>query len=663
MKESINKILKRTNKFIKNNKLFASFVIICVLISLLLRFLTIGFYVDLKAILSDTLISLFIGSFAFFMKPNKRYNYYLIWITFFSILSIANLIYYEFYHSFISVSLLATTSMVGKVNDSLFAKMKIHQFIFLIFPIIFILIKKILIKKNYFNNLELSNTKEVFKKMSMIILIILIILTFSFTQNDKVKFSNFRNKEYVVKNYGLYVYTFYDLIKNESSYDKAAMEFRNYYSCKKDTSDNEYTNIFKGKNVLFIHAESIQNFLVDLKINNQEVIPNINKLAHEGMYFSKFYPQISVGTSSDSEFTLTTGLMPSTNGTVFVNYDENTYKAMPNYFNDLGYYTFSMHANDRTYWNREDMYKRLGYQKFYAKESFIIPEDEDSDNYIGLGLSDKSFFKQIIPILKDIKTNNSPYFGTIITLSNHSPYKENEKFGDFDLTMSYKYEDENGDTLIGRREYLEDTEMGYYIKSAHYADEAIGELFEELKNENLLDNTIIVFYGDHEARLPKKDFELLYNYDPVNDTLLEESDENYYSLDNYNYDLLKNTPLIIWSNDEKYNKEITTVMGMYDVLPTIANMFGFDEKFSLGRDIFSSEEGLVVFPNGNVLTDKVYYSDLYDEYITFTDEPISSDYINNLKEYANNILEVSNEIVEHDLIKTESDKLGECLNE
>ncbi len=654
---------KSINNFIKNNKLFISFVIICVLISFLLRSLTIGFYIDLKAIFSDILVSLFIGLFAYFIKPNKRYTYFLIWITFFSILSIVDYVYYEFYHSFISVSLIATTSMVGKVNDSLFAKLHIHQFIFLLFPIVFIFIKKILTKKSYFDNIELSDTKEVFKKMALIILTIFMVLIFSLTQNDKVKFSNFRNKEYVVKNYGLYVYTFYDLFKNETSYEKAAMKFKDYYSCKKDTSDNEYTNIFKGKNVLFIHAESIQNFLIDLKINNKEVTPNINKLAHEGMYFSKFYPQISVGTSSDTEFTLTTGLMPSTNGTVFVNYDENTYMAMPNYFNNLGYYTFSMHANDRTYWNREDMYKRLGYKTFYAKDSFIVPEDETSENYIGLGLSDKSFFKQIIPILKNIKANNSPYFGTIITLSNHSPYKENEKFGDFDLTMSYKYKDEEGNTLIGRSKYLEDTEMGYYIKSAHYADEAIGELFENLKKEKLLDNTIIVFYGDHEARLPKKEFELLYNYDPVNNTLKDEEDESYYSMDNYNYDLLKNTPLIIWSNDEKYNKEITKVMGMYDVLPTIANMFGFDEKFSLGRDIFSDEEGIVVFPNGNVLTDKVYYSDLYDEYITFTDEPISSDYINNLREYANNILEVSNDIVEHDLIKTESDKLGECLNE
>ena len=104
-------------------------------------------------------------------------------------------------------------------------------------------------------------------------------------------------------------------------------------------------------------------------------------------------------------------------------------------------------------------------------------------------------------------------------------------------------------------------------------------------------------------------------------------------------------------------------MGMYDVLPTIANMFGFKEKYALGHDIFSDNEKIVVFPNGNVLTNKVYYSSLNDEYITLTEEPIDVDYINRLKAYANNILEVSNGIVTHNLIKNEEDKIGECNNE
>ena len=220
--------------------------------------------------------------------------------------------------------------------------------------------------------------------------------------------------------------------------------------------------------------------------------------------------------------------------------------------------------------------------------------------------------------------------------------------------------DKYGRKTLETAPYLENRSMGNYIKSAHYADQALGEFIEELQKENLLENTIIVFYGDHEARLSKKEFNLLYNYDPETNGILDEDDPNYVSMENYNYDLLKNTPLIIWSNEESYNKEITSVMGMYDVLPTIANMFGFEEKYALGHDIFSNNEHIVVFPNGNILTDKVYYSDSNEEYIMTSNEPIDTEYIDRIKDYADKVLTVSNGIIKYDLIKYESDKIGEC---
>jgi hypothetical protein len=105
---------------------------------------------------------------------------------------------------------------------------------------------------------------------------------------------------------------------------------------------------------------------------------------------------------------------------------------------------------------------------------------------------------------------------------------------------------------------------------------------------------------------------------------------------------------------------INEVMGMYDVLPTIANMFGFKEDYSLGHDIFSDEENIVVFPNGNVLTDKVYYSELNEEYITFTDQVIDKDYIDRIREYGGNLIEISNGIIKYDLIKSEGKNVGEC---
>ena len=229
--------------------------------------------------------------------------------------------------------------------------------------------------------------------------------------------------------------------------------------------------------------------------------------------------------------------------------------------------------------------------------------------------------------------------------------------------MKYTVTDENGKKKEAVATYLEGSSMGNYIRSAHYADAALGEFIQLLKDNDLTKDTIIILYGDHEARLNKKQFNLLYNYDPNTNDIKSEDDPTYVSMENYNYDLLKNTPLIMWNVDKKYRRKVSSAMGMYDVLPTIANMFGFKDKYGLGHDIFSDNEKIVVFPNGNVLTNKVYYSSLNDEYVALTDEPISVDYIDSLKTYASNILEVSNGIVTHDLIKNEEDKIGECKNE
>lgn len=673
MKGKVNtkKIYKNILEFINNNRLFLLFIVLSVLIGLFLRVNTVSRLV-FKALVCDFFIALIVGSFAYLLKPKSRITYYLIWLFFFSGIAIGNVIYYDFYQSFLSVNLLSTASMVGQVNDSLFAKLQLRQFFYLLFPLAFIIINKILVKKKYYENVNTDKSKKIFKNLYKVIGVLFIILTCTVSASDGSRFIKLWNRESVVKKYGIYVYTINDMIQSVRpsfnslfGYDEAAHTFREYYACKweEKKEKNEYTDIFKGKNVLFIHAESIQNFLIDLKINGEYVTPNINKFAKEGIYFSKFYPQISVGTSSDTEFTLLTGLMPSSSGTVFVNFFDRKYYGMPYYFQNMGYYTFSAHANNREYWNREIMHKNLGYKDFYAKDNFIIPEDESDENYIGLGLSDKEFFNQFIPMYKAIKQNNSPFFGTIITLSNHSPFNDIDKYGEFDVSMDYEYIDKDGKKQKGNAPYLEDTPMGNYLKSSHYADSAFGELIENLKKDGLLDNTIIIFYGDHEARQSKKEFDRLYNYNPVNNGIIDKDDENYVNVYNYTYDLLKNTPLIIWSNDEKFNKEVTSTMGMYDMLPTIANMFGFEEKYSLGHDIFSNKENIVVFPNGNILTDKVYYSDSNDEYIAFTEDPIDSDYINRIKEYADKVLDVSNGIVTHDLIRKEEGRIGECSHE
>ena len=112
------------------------------------------------------------------------------------------------------------------------------------------------------------------------------------------------------------------------------------------------------------------------------------------MYFNNFYTQVSVGTSSDTEFTFNTSLMPANIGTAFSDYADKEYVTIPKLLKEKGYYSFAMHANNGEYWNRRVMHKNLGYDELIAKDQYEI------DEVIGLGLSDASFFRQSVQKLK-----------------------------------------------------------------------------------------------------------------------------------------------------------------------------------------------------------------------------------------------------------------------
>ncbi len=106
--------------------------------------------------------------------------------------------------------------------------------------------------------------------------------------------------------------------------------------------------------------------------------------------------------------------------------------------------------------------------------------------------------------------------------------------------------------------------------------------------------------------------------------------------------------------DTDLNKEYKNVMGMYDVVPTLGNMFGFYNKYSLGHDIFDiKSNNIVVFPSGNWLTNKVYYNSQKGEAYPLTTEAISQEEIISNTEYTNKLLDVSNDIIVFDLLKEE----------
>lgn len=674
LKNNISKQLKRIKKehlikeYMKNNVLFLTFVITAVLNSTILRFFcmnTLENYLSWKAILADTVVAMAIGSFGYLLKPKNRFPYYLSFNIFLTAICMINSVYYTFYTSFASISMLSLTQYIGDVGDAVVENvLQLKDIVYVLGPIILIFVHNKLKKKNYYKKIELKSDRKK-KTIRTLSVTGVLLLFFLVTMNslDVSRFFKQWNKEYIVMRFGIYVYQGNDLITSLQpkinsmfGYDKANKNFNDYFKDKGGHETNEYTNMFEGKNVLVIHAESIMTNAMTQSFNNQEVTPNLNRLAKEGMFFSNFYSQVSVGTSSDSELTYNTSLMPTKSGTAFVSYSDRKYISTPKLLKEKGYYTFSMHANNADFWNRRAMHNTLGYDRFYSKTDYEVTKE----NSIGLGLSDKEFFNQSLVKLEKINEKKDNWYGLMIMLTNHTPFSETDKYGEFPVDIKETITKEDGTTEEVVYPYMEGTKLGNYFKSVHYADEALGELVNNLDEKGLLDNTVLIIYGDHDARLSRKDYNLLHNYSKETNSLLDEEHPDYKEYDSYQYELGRKVPFIIWEKNlkgTKYNQEIKNVMGMYDVMPTIGNMFGFYNKYALGNDIFNKKENnIVIFPNGNWVTNKMYYNSQKEEYLPLSEEPITEDEISNNNEYATKLLEVSNDIIVFDLLNEDKNK-------
>ena len=646
-KEKIKKLLK----IIKKDYPVETFFIISNLINgLIIRIVTVKNGLFISPLLVDLGFLILVSLLSLLIKKEKRIRYFITLSIIFNIVCIVNSIYYHYYSSFASISLIANITFASDVSDAIVENvLKVVDLIYIWQTITLVIIYKKTNKKEYIKHKE--NKKKLVKTGLITSLSLFAVAALFMPLNAWSRLYNLWNRESVVMNHGIYVYQLDDFIQSLTpkitsvlGHDKALKKVTDYYKENKYTpSNNEYTNIFKGKNIIVIHAESMQKFAMDLTFNNKEVTPNLNKLANEGIFFSNFYSQVGVGTSSDAEFTFNTSLMPSTKGTVFVNYFDRDYISIPKLLKEQGYYTYSMHANTGEFWNRNTMHKSLGYDKFYNKDSYTI------DETIGLGLSDKSFFRQSVDIMKQIKEEeNKPFYSLLIMLSNHTPFSDLALMEDYKTTI-----DVTIDNQTVTRDYLNNTTMGNYLRSVHYADSAIGEFIDNLDKEGLLENTVLVIYGDHDARLDFEDFNLLYNYDPITDTIKTENDEGYIPYTKYNYELDRKVPFIIWTKDQNYNLNVNTPMGMIDVLPTLGNMIGIHSDYQLGKNIMNlkGDDNTVTFIDGSFLTSKVYYNSPKGEIYSINNEPITEEYIKERAKKSSDLIEVSNDIITYDFIK------------
>ena len=588
---------------LKSNYIIYIFIISSLINSILLLFMTTGLG-NIRFIFSDLVILLLICSFSFLVK--KRNLYFLIFSIILSLICCINSLYYNNYNDFASAYLIETLFQAFKLpSEAITGVFQVFDFIFLWQIVLMIILYRL---EKY------ERDSANFKRGLLVTFSLFVIILLTCNSNDIYRLTHDWNKSYVVRNFGIYSYQINDLftitkklICPNCGKEEAQVIVDEYFR-NKGVAENEYTNIFKDKNVLFIHAESVQTMFLNSQINNQVITPNLNRLASEGLYFSNYYSQESVGTSSDAEFTITNSILPVVVGTVFINYDHNNYQSMVESFEQIGYYTFSMHGNSCEYWNRNQMYQAIGYDRFYCYNDYEL------NDQIGIGLSDKSFFSQSADIISDIYNNHDKFYGTLIMLTNHTPFYNDGKV-EFD---------------VGN---MEGTKIGNYLKLLHYADEAIGEFITKLDNLGVLEDTVIVIYGDHDAKFTIKQYEEYLGKD----------------IDFYEYEQLTKVPLIIWTKDKQVQGEITKIMGSYDVMPTLANMFGFEYEYVLGHDIFNVDENIVVFPNGNWVTDKVYYNNQLSDYKAYSE--VSEEYLKENEEKARKVVEISNYLIRYNLFK------------
>lgn len=331
---------------------------------------------------------------------------------------------------------------------------------------------------------------------------------------------------------------------------------------KENLPVNNYSGMFQGKNLIVLQVESLENFVIGKRVNGQEITPNLNKLLTNSMYFSNYYEQVWNGTSSDADLMTNTSVYPVRQGSTFFRFPGNTYNSLPKILESHGYNTLAIHPDKGGYWNWRQALTAIGFQKTIDESYFQM------DERIGLGISDRSYLRQVGSV---IKAEKQPFYTFLVTLTSHAP---------FDLPTQYR--DLKLDPV------LDESKLGGYFQSIHYTDQQIGAFIDKLDKDGLLDNTVIALYGDHTGVHKFYDDEIKQLKNPESWWL-----EGHLQI-----------PLIIYSKGMTGEK-IKTTGGQIDILPTLAYLMGVDRKeyegTAMGRNLLNTNRDFAVLASGKLV--------------------------------------------------------------
>lgn len=353
----------------------------------------------------------------------------------------------------------------------------------------------------------------------------------------------------------------------ETETNKDYKTLNSYFMSKEITSKNDYTGMFKGKNLIVLMIESGSNVLK----NYPEYFPNFAKLYNNGWSWENAFSPRNACSTGNNEMTGITSLYTINNTCTINTYKDNIYyESLFNLFNRANYHTSSYHDYTDHFYYRSIYHPNMGSQNYYDVNKLGIKLGSEYQPWP----SDVELIEKAVPHF----INEDKYMAWLTTVSSHMTYKNSSKTGDMYLDL---YKDEDWDMTAKR-----------YMSKLKIVDNAIGELLQELEDNGKLEDTVIMLFADH------------YPYGLSNDAFSEIA--KYDTSSNGDTD---RTPFIIY-NPSLEAKKFDDYTTFVNILPTLANLFAldYDPRLYGGTDLLSdSYEGIVVFADGSWRTDKAYY--------------------------------------------------------
>lgn len=388
--------------------------------------------------------------------------------------------------------------------------------------------------------------------------------------SSKYEYEQFTNSGFDMEIAGLYQYvardTWCTYLEPKEDPEILYAQVEEYLQAKAPHEVNAMTGILKGKNVILVQMETMDDWII-----NYENTPTIALLMKNGINFTNMYTSLyGSGWTFSTEYAFNTGLYQSTQGIAGYSMSKNSYPySVANVLNAQGYLCNSFHENSANFYGRNSMHPAMGYEKYVCTADPVRKEGNMPEVDSTLITND---------ICWEMMTSKQPFLSFVITYSAHVPFDAADSLVQYALG---KYPEYNVD---GRN-----PELNALYAKARLTDDMFTALLERLEKDGLLESTVIIAYADHYC-YGLSDKEIVHQLSEANGS-----------------SILERTPAFIWYEGCQ-SMTVDKVCQTVDWVPTIANLFGEDvTPYVMGSDIFDDAyEGYAIFPDGTWLTNEAY---------------------------------------------------------